>query len=189
MKKLFVLFVSLVMIVSLSGCNLVKQKIKDAVQSAMADATQAPAESAEPDTAEPEATETDATEKPDEPEATVNPDDMDVKDGNTDLWKDDIPAYVPRFGYGEYLPGESGKLEYNGSAVISLLYKGVKAEELKEYSESMKEAGYADVSYAEYDGGAVVTGSYKKDGVESAILMSLDTAADKCTLVITVTAK
>ncbi len=186
MKKLFVLLVSLAMIVSLSGCNIVKDRIRDAVQSAMADATQAPVVSEEPATEDPETTEQDATQ---EPEATVSLDDMNVKDGNTDLWKEDIPAYVPRFGYGEYLPGESGKLEYNGSAVISLLYKGVKAEELKEYSEKMKEAGYTDVSYASYDGGAVVTGAYKKDGVESAILMSLDTASDKCTLVITVTAK
>ncbi len=188
MKKVFILLVSALLLFSLSACNIVKEKIDDAVKSALADASLAPVETA------PEKTSL-APEIVTDPLTTVDPNDtvyeadMDVKDGHTDLWKEDIPAYVPRFEYGEYLPDESGKLEYNGTAVISLLYKGVTMADLKDYSQKMKDSGYADVSYAEASGNAAVTGTYKKDGVESAILMSLDTGADKCTLVITVTQK
>lgn len=191
MKKLLLVFTAILMVLSFSACGAIRDKVVDVVKSAVANASLAPEESVEPELTE-EAQETAAPVESTEPEEsaaaeeTEEPGNIDIGDG---LSPDELPAFVPKFQYGEFIEKDSGKLEYNGSAVYTMNFSGVEKKNLEEYKDALIAAGYADTVITEYDGGVMIAGNYKKDDVESAALVTLNTKDGTCIYILTIVAK
>lgn len=87
--------------------------------------------------------------------------------GGSGGWLDGIPASVPPFTYGSYDSDQSSKIEAGENTVYNMYYEGVTKENVTEYLDKLKAAGFTinnDTNVAEGDMSAF--GELKKGDVK-----------------------
>jgi hypothetical protein len=89
--------------------------------------------------------------------------DSGAKSGGSGGWLDGIPASVPPFTYGTLDSDQSSKAAVGDSTMYSMYYEGVTKENITEYLEKLKAAGFKiDLDSAVEAGNVSAAGELKK---------------------------
>lgn len=203
MKKVLAVMLTAVLVLSLSSCSLLRNRIVNSIRSAAAhfsvephetdmeavdtpEGTAVPIETGdvvtetpEDEAVAPEAT--DALENTPAPETTSAPD-----FGTGGGWPEGLPGAIPVFNYGTCQTDMTSKYEVEGSVTYYLQFNGVKKEDVESYAKALKDAGFEN-TITETNDSYSVMGLISKDNYPSLMVtVSLDAASGNCTVILMV---
>lgn len=187
MKKIILIMMVSFLMLGLCACGAIRNRIVDTLKSAAADITMPPMETAGQieDTTDPEETEGQVSTAL--PEETAAPEATQASGGLEGFWPEDVPADVPVFKHGKYMEESSGKMEYEGNMLFTMVFSGVKKEQVEEYYQALDNAGY-EVTKSEIAGSFIMTGSLKKNSKElCSILITWSEETGDCSIILTIT--
>lgn len=187
MKKAVLLITVVLLVISLSACGAIRDKIVSGIKSAVAEVSLAPdvTEKAEEPTAAPD--ETAAPEESAAAEETTEPEATEAVVGIEGFWPDAIPEYIPKFSYGAYVEKDSGKMEYDGSLIVTMNFINVARDQMDKYVDALKQAGF-ETTKTDINGELLVSGTLKKDKKESTLLIGWQKGG-VCSYVLTIVAE